>query len=170
MMGWAVEDIKRECERLSAMVGDTFDCPIRINGRLTRTLGRVDSIKVNGRWTNEVLQISKQLLETSTNESIISVIDHEWCHYWVTKSTGEDHGHDATFRAVCAQVGCTNNKTKTRVERTVAESAIYKYQVYCSTCDEFIAGYSRMNSTLRSLKACTCKKCNTSNLSYVQNW
>ena len=74
---WTVEDIKARCEELSNMVGDTFDCPVRINGRLTRTLGRVDSIKRNGRWYNEMLQISKQLIETSTDESIKSVIDHE---------------------------------------------------------------------------------------------
>lgn len=167
---WTVEDIKARCEELSNMVGDTFDCPVRINGRLTRTLGRVDSIKRNGRWYNEMLQISKQLIETSTDESIKSVIDHEWCHYYVTKSTGESHGHDAVFKATCARIGCTNDGTKTHVDRTVAESSIYKYQVYCGTCDEFIAGYSRMNATLKNLKTCTCKKCNTSNLSYIQNW
>ena len=51
---WTVEDIKARCEELSSMVGDTFDCPVRINGRLTRTLGRVDSIKRNGRWYNDI--------------------------------------------------------------------------------------------------------------------
>ena len=167
---WTVEDIKARCQEMSDIVGDTFDCPVRINSRLTRTLGRVDSIKCNGHWENEVLQISKQLLSTSTDECIKSVIDHEWAHYYATKSTGENHGHDTLFREICAKIGCTNDGTKTHVDRTVASNTIYKYQVYCSTCDDFIAGYSRMCSTLKNLKSCTCKKCHTNNLTLIQNW
>ena len=169
-MSWMVEDIKRECEKLSAIVGDNYNCPIRINGRLTKTLGRVTIHKVNGLWYPEVLEISKSLLETSTDESILSVIAHEWCHYYVAKSTNENHGHDKVFKATCARVGCTNDGTSTKVDRTVAASALYKYQVYCPTCDEFIADYSRMNNTLKHLDQCTCKRCRKGGLTYIQNW
>lgn len=167
---WAVEDIKKECDRLSAMVGDIFDIPIRINGRLTRTLGRVMCSKKEGIWYADSMEISRQLLETSTDESIISVIEHEWCHYYTAKLTGENHGHDKVFKATCARVGCTNDGVSTAVNRTVSESAIYKYQVYCPKCDEFISGYSRMNSTLKNLKNCYCKRCDSGNLSFIQNW
>lgn len=169
-MAWTIEDIEVECKRLSEMVDDTFDCPIRINGRLTRTLGRVMLTRREGLWYVDAMEISKQLLETSTEESIKSVIDHEWCHYFVTKTTYENHGHDKEFKAVCAKVGCDNDGVSTAVNRTVSESSIYKYQVYCETCDEFIAGYSRMNKTLKDLEHCTCKRCGTSKLTYIQNW
>ena len=167
---WTVEDIKVRCQEMSDIVGDTFDCPVKINGRLTRTLGRVTANWVDKRLENESLEISKALLETATDESIKSVIDHEWCHYYLNKTTGEAHGHDKMFKQLCARIGCTNDGTSTHVDRIVGEEAIYKYQVYCATCDEFVAGYSRMNKTLRNLNRCTCNKCKTSNLSYVQNW
>lgn len=165
---WTVADITKECERISAKVGDTFNIPVKINGRLTRTLGRVIMRKSNGVWIPELMEISKQLLETSTEESIISVIEHEWCHYYVTKETGEDHGHDAIFKATCARIGCANNKTKTKVERVVEVHS--KYEVYCGTCDKVIAEYSRMSKNLKRLDECHCNKCKTSNLKLIQNW
>lgn len=161
-----LNDIIKECQRLSNMMGDTFDCPVKINGRLTRTLGRV----CYNEDSYEVLEISKQLLETSSENSIKSIIAHEWCHYYTFKITGERHGHDDFFKQICAQVGCTANGTKTSVERIVSEDSIYRYRVYCEHCDEFIADYSRMNKTLRNLDTCTCARCGHGNLIYIQNW
>ena len=165
---WTVKDIENECKRISAKVGDNFDLPIRVNGRLTRTLGRVTSRRLNDVWYPEVMEISKQLLETATEESIKSVIAHEWCHYYVTKDTGEDHGHDRVFKAMCARIGCDNDGTKTKVERTVEVHS--KYEVFCGTCNEVIANYARMSKNLQRLNECTCKRCNTSNLKLIQNW
>ncbi len=169
-MMFTMEDIKKELNRLSAIVGDTFDIPVTINGRLTRTLGRVHSECHNGVWFPVRMEFSKQFLESSTEECILSVIQHEWAHYFVTKDTGESHGHDATFKAMCARVGCANDKTKTKVERTVSESSLYKYQVYCPTCDAFIGGYNRMCRTLKEIHHCECKRCGNGGLTYVQNW
>lgn len=165
-----MEDIMKELNRLSALVKDDFDIPVGINGRLTRTLGRVHTERHNDVWFPVRMEFSRQFLESSTEESILSVIQHEWAHYYVTKSTGESHGHDAVFKEMCARVGCTNDKTVTKVERTVAASSLYKYQVYCPTCDEFIGGFSRMCSTLKNIQHCTCKRCDNGGLTYVQNW
>lgn len=165
-----MEDIKKELNRLSVKVGDVFDIPVAINGRLTRTLGRVHSECCNGVWYPIRMEFSKQFLESSTEECILSVIQHEWAHYYVTKDTGESHGHDKVFKAVCARIGCTNDRTKTKVERTTSASSIYKYQVYCPTCDEFISGFTRMCKTLKELQYCECKKCKQGGLTYVQNW
>lgn len=167
---YTIEDIQKRCEYLSSLVGDTFDCPVRINGRLTRTLGRFCYKYVNGECVQDVLEMSKQLLETATEESVISVIDHEWCHYYATKSTGEHHGHDAYFKEICGRVGCTNDKTRTSVDRIVSASSIYKYQVFCPTCEEFISGYSRMSKTLKNIDECYCKKCGQYGLEVIQNW
>lgn len=169
---FTLEEIKAELNRLSEMVGDTFDIPVMINGRLTRTLGRV-VMTINrgtGYCKNERMEFSKQMLETSTRESIISVIQHEWCHYMVTKETHQDHGHDRIFKAMCARIGCDNDKTTTKVERTVAANKLYKYTIWCDTCKQDIGGYSRMNKTLQNIQLCTCKKCGTNKLSYTQNW
>jgi predicted SprT family Zn-dependent metalloprotease len=167
---FTLEDIKKELNKLSAMVGDEFDIPVALNGRLTRTLGRVHSECTNGVWYPVRMEFSKQFLETSTEECVISVIQHEWAHYYVTKSTHESHGHDATFKAVCARIGCENDGTKTRVERTVAESTVYKYQIWCPTCKKYISGLNRMCKSLREIQNYECKVCGNAGLSYVQNW
>jgi predicted SprT family Zn-dependent metalloprotease len=162
--------IEARCKELSATVGDTFDIPVQLNGRLTRTLGRVHQEKRNGKWHSVKMEISKALLATATDESVCSVIDHEWAHYYVTKLTGESHGHDAEFKKVCAMIGCSNDGVVTKVERTVADEKISKYVVYCPTCGEAIGYFSRMCSTLQHIDECTCKRCNGGNLYYVQNW
>lgn len=42
---WSIKLIQEKCEELSKKMGDYFDCPISINGRLTRTLGRLCFLK-----------------------------------------------------------------------------------------------------------------------------
>lgn len=167
---FTLEMIKTELNKLSNSVGDTFDIPVSINARLTRTLGRVMQYKQGKKCWSDRMEFSKQFLETSTDESIISVIQHEWAHYYVTKITGENHGHDVEFKKVCAMIGCTNDKTETKVERTVAEESLSKYVVYCPSCGEPIGGFSRMCPTLKNLDRCTCGKCGSGDLYYVQNW
>jgi NHS family xanthosine MFS transporter len=102
-----INKIEARCKELSAAVGDTFDIPVQLNGRLTRTLGRVHQEKKGEKWHSVKMEISKALLATATDESVRSVIDHEWAHYYVTKLTGESHGHDAEFKKVCAMIGCS---------------------------------------------------------------
>jgi predicted SprT family Zn-dependent metalloprotease len=165
---WTIKDVENECHKISAKMGDKFDIPVRVNGRLTRTLGRVTIRRINGVWYPEVMEISKQLLETATDESIKSVIEHEWCHYFTAKETGEDHGHDKVFKAMCARIGCDNDGTRTKVERTVEVHS--KYEVYCGTCKDIIANYSRMSKNLQRLDERTCNRCKTSNLKLIQNW
>ena len=167
---FTVENIEKVCQEFSNMVGDTFDLPVAINGRLTRTLGRVCTL-VNtktGYVTLQRMEISRQLLETASEESIRSVIGHEWCHYIIAKTTHERHGHDALFKSWCARIGIENDKATTEVERVVAVQS--KYEVYCDTCKKTIANYSRMSNTLRNLDQCTCNACKTSNLRLIQNW
>ena len=167
---FTLEMIKDELNKLSNSVGDTFNIPVSINSRLTRTLGRVMQYKQGKKCWSDRMEFSKQFLETSTDESIISVIQHEWAHYYVTKITGENHGHDAEFKRACAMIGCENDKTQTKVERIVAEESLSKYVVYCPTCGEVIGGFSRMCATLKNLDQCTCKRCGGGNLYYEQNW
>ena len=166
-----VKEITAECVQISAKVGDKFNIPVLINGRLSTTLGRVTCHKINGIWKPVELEMSKKFLETATIASIRDIIKHEWCHYYVTKTTGEDHGHDATFKAMCARIGCSNNGAKANeIERTVEEETLYKYNVVCDTCNKVIAAYQRMCPTLRRLDSCSCMECNNNKLRLVQNW
>ena len=168
---FGIKEITKYCEELSKRVNDTFNVPVFLNGRLTRTLGRAFSENIgNDVWVPTKLEFSKRFLETSTEECIKSVIEHEWAHYYTVKRTKENHGHDAVFKATCKMIGCTNDGTTTHVDRTVAEEKLHKYTVYCPHCNEPIGFYDRMCPTLKNIKMCECSKCGSDNLYYTQNW
>jgi predicted SprT family Zn-dependent metalloprotease len=164
---WSKERVIAECEKISISMNDNFNIPVLINGRLVKTLGRVYSEFQCGKYAPTRMEISKVLLETASDADIIKVIQHEWAHYMVIKNTGEPHGHDKVFKAMCARIGCTNDGTSTDIER---EEGVYKYTVICNTCKKTIGGYTRMCPTLRNIKNCWCKTCGRFDLSYVQNW
>lgn len=171
-MDWTVERITEECRSISNRVGDNFDCPVAINSRLSTTLGRVRNIRNGTKYSPLRLEMSKNFLETATDECVKSVIAHEWAHYYTTKSTGEHHGHDKMFKATCARIGCTNDKTKTNVERIQEVTVQYKYVIRCGSCDSEIGWYKRRCATTQAVAAgnCTCGKCGSSNLELIQNW
>lgn len=163
--------VQKEFMEVCKKANAPCNIPIKLNGRLTRTLGRVHQQHDGDEyWYSTLVEFSKQLLETATDESIDAVIKHEAAHYIATYRTHENHGHDALFKAICAEIGTTNDKTKTKVERTIEASAVYKYQVYCPTCETMIGGYSRMGKTLKNLDQCYCKKCKQHGLQLIQNW
>lgn len=164
---WTKERVLAECIKISTSMEDAFDIPVLINGRITKTLGRVFSEFQSGRYVPTRMEISKKLLETASDEDIIKVIKHEWAHYMVIKGTGEAHGHDSVFKAMCARIGCTNDGTTTHIER---EEEAYKYTVICNTCKKTVGGYTRMCPTLRNIQDCWCKTCGKFDLIYVQNW
>ena len=126
---FSVEDIKKELNKLSAIVDDEFNIPVGINGRLTRTLGRVHIERSDGVWYPVRMEFSRQFLESSTDASIISVIQHEWCHYYVAKSTGESHGHDNVFKNMCARVRTMERKQKWRELYLIASYSNIRYSV-----------------------------------------
>ena len=169
-MNMTLEQIKEIANEYAAKVGMTLDIPVVINGRLTRTLGCVRSVRNTRTGYVEATQmdISRQMLDTCSEDSIRSVIGHEVAHYVVIQETHASHGHDAVFKAACARLGVENDKPATEVERVVAVHS--KYEVWCDTCNENVGNYSRMCKTLQNLAFCTCNKCKTSNLRLVQNW
>lgn len=167
---FTIQMIESYCKELSKKVGDTFNVPVFINGRLTRTLGRAFEENVNGIWKPIKIEFSRRFLETSTDECVKSVIEHEWSHYYTTKRTGESHGHDGVFKATCRMIGCQNDGTSTKVERTVSEEQMHKYVVYCDKCKEPLGYFSRMCATLKNIDNCTCGKCGHDKIHYVQNW
>lgn len=168
-MSYTIERVQKEFTDICNKAGVQVTSPISLNSRLTRTLGRVCMIRHGETVENEKVEFSKQLLETATDNTIWNVIAHEASHYIATVRTGEDHGHDTYFKSICAEIGTTNDGTKTHVERTVAEEQIYKYSVVCQNCG-VIAHYHRMSKNLKNISSCYCKKCNSNNLSVVHNY
>ena len=161
-----LREIKEVLENLSLRHGDVFNIEVSINGRLTRTLGRVKSIGTKANCRPISMEFSREMLETVTKEDIMSVIEHEWAHYYVTKTTHEDHGHDAVFKALCASLGC-HGTTTIKVERTVEKQA--KYSVYCEECGKLVGEYGRKCKTVNNpelFRSNCCKK----GLKVIQNY
>ena len=167
---WTVEKLTAECQKLSDKFNDKFDISVSINGRLTTTLGRCRSKRVNGEETLPFeIQFSKQFLESSPDTDIIAVIQHEWAHYYATKSTKEPHGHDSYFKDICARIGCQNDQRQFK-GIAPSEEKKFKYEVYCGDCGKLVATYTRMCPTLRNIRSCHCGLCGGKALYYKQNW
>lgn len=160
-----LEDIISRCKENSNKVGDTFSATVKLNGRLTSTFGRCTHVTLD----DVVIEISKALLATCSDASVLAVVDHEWSHYYTTKRTGKYHGHDKEFRETCAMIGCTNDAPTFKPERCVSSDKVYKYTVFCPTCGE-VGHYQRKGSILKNLRLCYCPKCKeVGNLYYKEN-
>ena len=165
-----IQEITDYCKELSSQVNDTFSIPVKINGRLSKCLGRVTIHRnENNEWTPLCLELSKRVTQYAEEEDLLAVIRHEWCHYYITKTTREDHDHDEKFKELCQRFDAVE-KRSTRIHYTVPIDELYKYTVYCPTCNRVIDRFMRMNKTLRMLDFCTCKKCGNGGLYYKQNW
>jgi len=140
-----LQEIKSKLEALSAAKNDTFSIEVSINGRLTKTLGRVMHTKKGNVVTPYKMEFSKQMLETVIESDINDIIGHEWAHYYITKTTGVNHNHDAEFKALCAEIGCFGT-TSIEVTRTV--EIRHKYELYCSSCFKRVAVYDRKCKTV----------------------
>ena len=152
------KDLTKICQEICAGAGYEFTIPVKINKRLTRTLGRVISIRRNNEIYSTSMEFSYQLLTTATYESIIAVVKHECAHYLVNEETREHHGHDSVFKAMCARIGCTNDTTVcTTIERTIEDTEIYKYFIKCKKCGKIIGKYHRAGKIVQNPNAYTHK-------------
>ena len=146
----------------------TSGIDVKINKRLTRTLGRCIGTRSRDSYTPNRIEFSAELLATSTDKSIIDVIYHECAHALVGLETGENHGHDAVFKAMCHRIGTNNDGTTTKVERTVEDTEVYKYFVYCNQCGQIAGKYHRAGNVVKYPEHYHCK-CGGS-LHVVQNY
>ena len=158
-----LEEIMEELYRLSNLLNVNFRLPVRINNRLTRTLGRV--CFTDG--TPYVMEFSGPMLKTCSKDSIIQVIRHEWAHWYCWIETGKIHGHDAFFRNVCRKINCTHERSQNTVEKLVGAKPITKYTVSCSCGKTW--DYARMCNTIKHINYCYCPSCG-GKLSLKQNW
>lgn len=160
-----IEQARTICYKVAEEQGFVIDFPIEQNNRLKTTLGRVRTI-----YSIPVsLELSGLLLKTGTDESITGVILHELAHVFVAIETGEDHGHDATFKAMCARLGTDNDTISTKIERTVEEDKLPKYALYCSCCGKFVGGRARACDVTKYPQNYTANCCEAP-LTVVQNW
>lgn len=167
---WTIEKITELCTFYCGRAGVEFNSPVIINARLTRTLGRCFYAKINEIWKPVKIEISRQLLETATDESIEAVIAHECAHYVTCALTHEHHGHDSVFRFYCQKIGTNNDMTHyDALERTKPNEEIYKYTLYCSKCGKFVGGRSRACRITKEPENYFTKCCE-SKIKVLKNW
>jgi predicted SprT family Zn-dependent metalloprotease len=167
---WTIERITERCIDYCGRCGVEFNSPVGINGRLTRTLGRCIYKKVDSVWQPTRIEISRQLLETSPDNCIEEVIAHECAHYVVCAITHEMHGHDATFRFYCHEIGTTNDQPVYKnLERIVEKDKVYKYSIYCSKCGKYVGGKSRACNVTKYPHNFTTNCCGAK-INVIQNW
>ena len=105
-----------------------------------------------------------------TEESIKETVLHELAHVFVTLETGEDHGHDAVFKAMCARIGTSNDKTyHNNLKTIVPVENQHKYAIYCKSCRKFVCGRSRACKLTQTPEYYESHCCH-SGLKVVQNW
>lgn len=158
--------VKEILNQLSAEHNDIFDIDVIINKRFTRTLGRVTHSSNKGIVKATLMELSAQLLEFSTEEEILSVIKHEWAHYYITKITGQNQGHNAQFKALCDSIGCHGTIA---INLTEGSMPVSKYTVTCAECGEVIGNYSRKCKTVTQPELYKSNCCNAK-LKVVQNF
>lgn len=148
-----------------------YGITLKINNRLSTTLGRCMAQRIDNRWKPTSIEIAGKLLSNATDKEILDVIYHEAAHALVDLETGEKHGHDSYFKGMCARIGTANDGAYTHVESYSKEAAskLFKYEVSCPNCG-VIANYSRMCKTLQNLASCNCTQCGSRNLTYRQNY
>lgn len=158
-MTWTIQEIEQYMNELATSVDLVFDTPIKINGRLTRTLGRVIAVPAAfGSYEPEKIEFSRQFLETSTDESAQQIIMHEFAHWAVLVETGQPHGHDAIFKAMCGKIGCQADRPQMHVERIVSDDKIFKYTVKCKDCNNEMH-YNRAGKVVKQSWAYKCGNC-----------
>ena len=167
---WTIERIKNLCIEYCGRADVEFDAPVKINNRLTRTLGRCKYINENNKWKPVQIEISGHLLKTATDSSIEAVIAHECAHYVTCAKTHKNHGHDEVFRFYCQKIGAKNDSSNyDTLELTTDNETAYKYTIYCSCCGKFIGGRSKACKTTRQPWLYVSHCCNAE-IRVQQNW
>lgn len=130
--------------------GMSLMIPIKINGRMTRTMGQ---FRARNGIAKEI-HISKMLLQYNTLEEIKDTIRHECIHYALYELELPWRDRDATFQKHLRMHGCRTNGGKYRG----------KVHVYaCTNCNNSFTTKRRFNTSKFN-----CAKCKANGLTYCE--
>ncbi|MCD8255840.1 MAG: SprT-like domain-containing protein [Oscillospiraceae bacterium] len=142
-----LDEVRAEYDRLDAICGvDTRGVALRVS---TRAVKRLGAFRLNP--TPEIL-ISALVLADDT--LYLDTVRHEYAHAVVAlRHPGERHGHDAVWKAVCREVGCTPKAT-TEMNETQRALRVQKarYLVRCNGCGAENY-YLREGAVIRALRS-----------------
>ena len=153
-----ITKVREICYTIAREYGFNLYCPVLENGRLKTTLGRVCYDEEGGL---DKIEFSKTFLISATDENVISVVLHELAHAFVYLETGERHGHDKVFKAMCQRLGTSNDKTKTKVDykNGISKKEIHKYSIFCKSCRKLIGYRNRACNVTKNPEAFSANCC-----------
>ena len=143
-----METLRSLIKGFEEKTGVKFTGEIKINGRLTKALGRCQAIITQDRISGAIktvnpigIDISKRFMEVATPEEIIDVLAHEFAHYCTFKTVGEHDHNTLEFKKFCEILGTTHApsmSTKNKIRK--------KYDVYCSCCSKHLTSKATANA------------------------
>lgn len=145
-----METLRSLIKGFEEKTGVIFTGEIKINGRLTRALGKCQAIathdKISGaiKTVNPIgIDISKRFMEVATPEEIIDVLAHEFAHYCTYKTLGEHDHNTLEFKKFCEMLG-TTHATSMSTKNKIG----IKYDVYCTCCGKHLGGKATANAKI----------------------
>lgn len=147
-------DYKKIANECFVKFGYKSIVPISVNGRLSKTLGRCYYNSQSGNVKPTRIELSAKILSCPDNEAI-NVIKHECAHAIAMLDDGKAHGHDATFKAVCARLECDYD------EPSADTSVKYRYNLFCPTCKKVIYGSDRRVNAIKYPERYRCGICHS---------
>lgn len=130
----SVEEIRAEYARLDELCGvDTSGIEIVLSRRGVRWLG---SFRYPVKGSGRPLRITINSALLTEDARFWDTVRHEYAHAVVyLRDPGRRHGHDAVWKAVCRQVGCSPERLAAQTEESEAAlSRRAKYHVHCRIC------------------------------------
>lgn len=130
----SIEEIRAEYARLDKLCGvDTSGIEIVLSHRGVRRLG---SFRCPKQGSDVPLRITINGRLLTEEAQFWDTVRHEYAHAVVyLRHPGQRHGHDAVWKAVCHQVGCSPDRLAAHTEETSAAlKAQAKYRVHCRSC------------------------------------
>lgn len=155
-----ITTLQKEVNKVLRMGNCSVSCPVSINNRLSRTLGRAVFARRAGKWISVRIEFSGDLIRRASDKSVMDVLMHECAHVIANYRTGCDEGHGKVFKMVCWEIGTDNDKCSTAVEwKTPALMAVdHHYEVHCPKCG-IVARFNRDCKTLQNITRFRCGKC-----------
>ena len=145
-------DIVEICKETFAKANMKFDIPVKLNGRLKRTLGRCSYSIFNGVAIPSLIEISRDLAESDNIEQITETTIHECAHAIVALQTGERHGHDYVWKDTCHKLGIAGDRCAKQ-----PASQDYKYICTCKECGKIVGRYFRAGRVVKEPWFYHCK-------------
>lgn len=143
-----METLRSLIKGFEEKTGVKFNGELKINGRLTRSLGRCQAIITRDRFSGEIktvnpigIDISKRFIEVATTQEIIDVLAHEFAHYCTYKTVGQ-HDHDTlAFKKFC-EILSTSHAPSMSTKNKIRN----KYEIYCTCCGKHLGGKATANA------------------------